>query len=87
MMARAMVSAIEKSGENTIALFSSLTKMLHPLVMQASNITSSSTANPHTIAIQQIKEDEGFSDNDLALMANCIMAHKGLTIMYISLRS
>jgi hypothetical protein len=34
-----------------------------------------------------LRNKEGFSDNELVLAANCIMAHDVLATMYISLKS
>ncbi|KAF8259408.1 hypothetical protein EI94DRAFT_1707125 [Lactarius quietus] len=45
------------------------------------------TTDSRKTAIQIIKEEEGFSDNDLASAANCIISNEELAKMYVSLKS
>jgi hypothetical protein len=45
------------------------------------------TTDPCTAAIQSIEENKGFSNDDLALAAMCIMSNEGLAKMYILLKS
>lgn len=70
---------------NTLTALAEMARLMRPRSPAAP--ATAHTTDPRTAAIQSIEDDEGFSDDDLASAATCIMTNEGLAKMYLLLKS
>jgi hypothetical protein len=84
-MVTKMHTSSPTDSTNTLATLAEMARLMHPRSPAAPVTTV--TTDPCTAAIQSIEEDEGFSDDDLASAATCIMSNESLAKMYLSLKS
>ncbi|KAH9017190.1 hypothetical protein EDB85DRAFT_2155395 [Lactarius pseudohatsudake] len=74
------------SASDANTLVRALTGVVNAIQPPTPSATSSAT-NICTAAVNIIKDEEGFSDNDLTCTANCIIASAELAGTYIAIRS
>ncbi|KAF8262098.1 hypothetical protein EI94DRAFT_1705022 [Lactarius quietus] len=87
---------MDKAAESLADAMTGMAKtLMQPRTVSPGLLANAATKNAHMTAItdshktaiQIIKEEEGFSDNDLASTANCIISNEELAKMYVLLKS
>ncbi|KAI9432203.1 hypothetical protein H4582DRAFT_1997935 [Lactarius indigo] len=89
MLAGALVDLAKNmcpTSASDATLPGALTGVVDPILPPAPSDTASAT-DIRTAAMNMIEDEEGFSDNDLACAASCVIANAELARAYIAIKS